>query len=239
MLFNIPIVVATILNLIALFMFNRYLKGENKTILKASMACLLIGYIIFISQYTDQITDALMVTVLMALSISLMLIPCYLLYKEKGKVQISYVVSHFIALVVLTGIRSLILISDPFYYILIFPLFTSLYVFRNIDDKIKAFTIVASLIVLRALVIVDYQLPLQFEIRQPLSSFYMDTDSLHMTQSKPVIYGVDYFREHYPRESISGVRSINRQDDVLVLIMYNSNKKNHRLIYKDNHVYDD
>lgn len=233
-----PIVMAFILNVVGLFLFNHYLKRNNEKHLYIGISFVCVGFIIFITQYTDLLTDALVVCMLIASSILLMTIPCRMIKKDLKHARIVYIITHLIALILLSGTRSVMLIPNPFYYIIIFPMYTSLYVFRHTADKIKAFLVLGILLLLRAGFTVDYQVPSHFEVRTAFRSFYNQTDTLELTQSKPVILGVDYYNRNYSNR-ISSVRSIQRKDDIVILIMYDGGKNNHRLIYKDNKITDD
>jgi len=231
-----PIVICTVLLIIGLYLFNKYLIKKEKNYLYTAGASVFISIILFLVQYTDTWIDALTVILILVLSGLLMLIPCYMVYKEKKYYKLVYIITHSIAFILLAGIRTVILISNPYYYVICFMVFTSLYVFRNTEDKIRAFAMVGILLLLRFLVTFDYYPPFNFEHRMAFKSFSSDTEELNRTQSKPVIQGVDYFETHYPKERISSVRSIPRDDEIIVLVTYDYGHQNHRLIYKDNNI---
>ncbi|MBI9015103.1 MAG: hypothetical protein JEZ08_22920 [Clostridiales bacterium] len=231
-----PIIICTVLLFTGLFLFNKYLIKGQKNYMYSAGVSVVISLIIFLTCYTDRLIDTFAVIMIFILSGLIMLIPCYMVHKEMKYYRLVFIITHTVAFTLLAGIRTVILIPNPYYYVTFFMVFTSLYVFRGTEDKIKAFTMVGILLLLRFVITFDYYPPLDFEHRMVFKSFVSDTDELNRTQSKPVIMAIDYFETNHSKGSIDAVRSIQRDDDIIILITYQDGSKIHRLIYEDNHI---
>jgi hypothetical protein len=177
------------------------------------------------------------VLTLFAVCAGLMYIPCKLSKAEHKYYQPIYVITHLLAFGILAGMRTLILISNPFYFLYLLIGFSSLYVLKQTRNKLKGLIPIAAFMLIRTFVPIDIEAPLTFNYVNYSNTLHTDVNELSLNQSKPVIKAVDYYNSHYG-SSIKCLFSINKEDSVVVLITDHNNNK-YRLNYQDNNITED
>ncbi len=232
-----PVMFSTYIILLALVIFNIYLKKENNKLLYISIALILLSISLFTVVYTDQLIDSAVVLTLFAVCAGLMYIPCKLSKAEHKYYQPIYVITHLLAFGILAGMRTLILISNPFYFLYLLIGFSSLYVLKQTRNKLKGLITIAAFMLIRTFVPIDIEAPLTFNFVNYSNTLHTDVNELSLNQSKPVIKAVDYYNSHYG-SSIKCLFSINKEDSVVVLITDHNNNK-YRLNYQDNNITED
>ncbi|MCH4888007.1 hypothetical protein EZV73_10505 [Acidaminobacter sp. JC074] len=235
MFFLRPIMISTYLVLISLYLFNHYLKNEKKKSLYISGGLLAVSLLLFIIVYTDTLLDAFVISILFGLVAAICYIPCKMAKAYNKYYRLVFIITHLIAFSILGGIRIMILVANPFYFLIPLLGFSTLYVFRQTPNKIIAVRLVCTLILIRALFTFDYEVP--FTIRQVdfFNGYSNNISYSKLHDSKAKIKGIEFYNEHFDERMVD-VICIYRPDKKAVISIKNSKKKVVRLIYEDGEV---
>ncbi len=144
--------------------------------------------------------------------------------------EIVFIITHVMALILMTTITSIILIKNPYYYLSLFIFFSLIYLFKNNNDIIRAGIIFALIIVLKVSIPVGIEIP--FNIVTETDGFILTVDS------KPMRLAKDYFDDHYPNQKIYNITSVYIKDEVFILFNNQLERKTFRLVYKDQEIYE-
>jgi hypothetical protein len=144
--------------------------------------------------------------------------------------EIVFIITHIMALTLMTTITSIILIKNPYYYLSLFISFSLIYLFKNNKDVIRAGIIFALIIVLKVSIPVGIEIP--FNIVTETDGFILTVDS------KPMRLAKDYFDDHYPNQRIYNITSVYIKDEVFILFNNHLERKTFRLVYKDQEIYE-
>lgn len=229
-----PIMISTYILLSAILCFNHYLKKNNSKLLIISSVMLLISVGLFVITYTDTMIDTTLVIGEFMIVTLLFYLPCYLKKKNYKYYHIVFVLSHVLGLSILSGMRTLLLVSHPFYYLYPMISFSSMYILKHTENKMNALALIASFVLIRMMVPIDIEAPFTFNFIDHSASIDNDASEFALNESKPIIRAVDYYHTNY-NGHIKTVNDILTDDGVIVLITTDMNEK-YRFVYSNNTV---
>jgi len=224
--------ISTYLLIAALMFFNRYLKQGKTNILYVVYGLVLVSIGLFTLTYTDTILDLILVLTEFIVVGLLFYLPCYLKMKDKSYSPIVFVISHVLALAILSGMRTLLLIAHPYYYLYLMSIFSTLYILKHTENKLNGLLYIACFVLIRMFIPIDIEVPLTVNFIDHSASIDNDASEFNLNESKPIIKAVEYFKSNYSG-SIKTVSDIHTNDQIIILITTDINEK-YRLIYKDN-----
>lgn len=227
-----PIMIATYLVLIGLYLFNHFLKKDNPKLLLVIAGLVVLSILIVIIFYTDTLIESIILVGLFILVGILLYIPCKLVKNHHSNTTIISVITHFTAISILGGMRIFLLIGSPFYYF--YPLlgFSTLYVFRHTVNKLKGFAVIAILLLSRVILPLDYEFPGTINHIPHMNSIGNSVAEIRLKESKPIIKALETYSG-----SIRQLRCIYKEDKKAVILITDSNNEKHRVIYHNNEVY--
>jgi|LGOV01.1.fsa_nt_gb hypothetical protein len=210
----------------ALITFAIALAKNNKNLSKLTVLLAVLGYSSFIYFYTDTLFDAVSVAVLILTTFAIMVIPCYRISKGKSYVLI-YILSHFIAVILMSGIKRQMLIYSPSHITFLIMIFAYIYMIAKNNELLKTLSFTVISIILSFAINIDYTLPNEFVL-------YPSTEVVLTTQSKPIIAAYDTFKKDHPSNTITYSEEIHKDDHIYVYFEFDSNKQNNLYYHYEN-----
>ncbi len=225
-----PILLSTLLLIISIVLYILKLYKNKSHYDFIIIGFVVVSLLIFLFKYTDRLTDTLIGFVIILLYFMLVYIPCYMIKHNVKYYEIVFIITHIMALILMTTIRSIILIKNPYYYLSLFISFSLIYLFKNNKDFIRAGVIFAFIIVLKVSIPVGIEIP--FNIVTETDGFIVIVDS------KPMRLAKDYFDDHYQNKRNYDITSVYIKDEVFILFNNQLERKTFRLVYKDQEIYE-
>lgn len=212
------IYIIAFLTMMSLILFDRYLVKGKKLFLMFSISAAVVSLLILLT-FTDTLYDTMMVTTFICSSFLLMSIPCFMLKKNMKGYEIVFIVTHMIAILLLTGIRFHLLIQSPPFYLILILFYSIIYLIRRSADWVRIGLILSVLLILS--VTNKYKLNQNYMPEKTSNYRYFET------LSKPTIIAIEKLKKEEKYTSLYTTFTMKKDDHILVVIQLkeNINKK--------------